>query len=60
MPRFTLPKFTAPVGLTANVIRAGAFAVDEQALSMPPVSTAVIATKLVVPAESPVSLNETA
>jgi len=42
-----------------TVIRAGAFAGDEQALSMPPVSTAVIATKLVVPAESPVSLNET-
>jgi hypothetical protein len=44
-PRFTLPKFTVPVGLTAKVIRAGAFETDEQALSMPPESTAVIATK---------------
>jgi hypothetical protein len=45
VPRFTLPKFTVPVGLTAKSIRAGALATDEQALSMPPVSIAVIATK---------------
>jgi hypothetical protein len=45
LPRFTVPKFTVPVGLTAKVIRATALATDEQALSMPPASTAVIAMK---------------
>jgi hypothetical protein len=45
LPRFTVPKFTVPVGLTAKVARATALATDEQALSMPPASTAVIATK---------------
>jgi len=34
-----------PVGLTANVIFATALAAAEQALCMPPASTAVIATK---------------
>ena len=45
LPRFTLPKFSVLVGLTEKVTRAAAFATDEQALSMPPESTAVIATK---------------
>jgi hypothetical protein len=45
LPRFTLPKFIVLVGLTENVIRAAALAGDEQLLSMPPESTAVIATK---------------
>jgi hypothetical protein len=45
VPRPTLPKLTVPVGLTAKVLRATALATDEQALSMPPASTAVIATK---------------
>jgi hypothetical protein len=45
LPRFTLPKFIVLVGLTENVIRAAALAADEQLLSMPPESTAVIATK---------------
>src|SRR5206468_12835161 len=43
LPRFTLPKLM--VGLTEKVTRAAALATDEQALSMPPESTAVIATK---------------
>ena len=45
LPRFTLPKFVVLVGLTENVPRAAALATDEQALSIPPASTAVIATK---------------
>jgi hypothetical protein len=43
--RFTLPKFVVLVGLIENVPRAAALATDEQALSIPPESTAVIATK---------------
>jgi len=45
LPRFTLPKSVVMVGLTENVTRAAALATGEQALSMPPESTAVIATK---------------
>jgi hypothetical protein len=44
-PRFTLPKFVVPVGLTAKMLRAVALTADVQALSMPPASTAVIATQ---------------
>ena len=45
LPRFTLPKFSVLVGLTEKVTRAAALATGEQALSIPPESTAVIATK---------------
>jgi hypothetical protein len=45
VPRLTLPKFVVTVGLTAKVLRAGAPTADVQALSMPPASIAVIATK---------------
>jgi hypothetical protein len=45
LPRFTLPKFVVLVGLTEKVTRAAALATDEQVLSMPLESTAVIATK---------------
>jgi hypothetical protein len=38
---FTLPKFTVPAGLTAKSMCAAAPATVEQALSTPPVSTAV-------------------
>jgi len=58
-PRFTLPKFTGPGGVTEKLLRATALAVGEQALSLPPESTAVTATKYVVPLVSPVSLNVT-
>src|SRR5712691_9048103 len=44
LPRFTFPKFTVPVGLTAKSIRATALAGVEQALSLPPVSIAVTET----------------
>jgi len=44
LPRFTSPKFTVPVGLTAKSIRATALAVVAQALSLPLVSTAVTET----------------
>ena len=45
LPRFTLPKFIVPVGLTENVIRVAALVTGEHALSIPPESTAVTATK---------------
>jgi len=41
LPMLTLPKFTVPVGVTANSGRATALATLEQALSLPAVSTAV-------------------
>jgi len=44
LPRLTLPKFTGPDGLTANSARATALATVEQALSLPPTSTALTAT----------------
>jgi hypothetical protein len=43
-PRFTVPKFTVPVGLTANSIRATALTGVGQALSLLLVSTAVTET----------------
>lgn len=44
LPTLTLPKFTVPVGLTANSDRATALATLEQALCKPIESTAVTAT----------------
>ena len=44
LPRFTLPKFWLPVGLTVKATCATAFATGEQPLSVPPASTAVTAT----------------
>jgi hypothetical protein len=44
LPMPTLPKFTEPVGLTANSARATPLAVSEHALSLPPRSTALTAT----------------
>src|SRR2546425_934232 len=43
-PRFTSPKFTVPVGLTAKSIRGTALAGGAQALSLPLASTAVTET----------------
>jgi hypothetical protein len=55
LPRLTLPKLTAPLGLTSNSARAAALRVVEQGLSFPPVSIAVTATEYVVPVASPLS-----
>jgi hypothetical protein len=44
LPRFTPPKFTVPVGLTAKSARAMALAMTEQALCKPAASTALTAT----------------
>jgi hypothetical protein len=55
LPRFTLPKFTGPVGLTVNSLRATALAGADQALGLPLVSTALTATKYTVPVARPVS-----
>src|SRR5262245_41338391 len=44
LPRLTAPKFTVPVGLTANSARATALATPEHPLSLPDVSTAVTPT----------------
>ncbi len=54
------PKFTGPDGLTDTPLRATALATDEQALSLPLESTAVTATKYLVPLASPVIRNVTA
>jgi len=44
LPTLTLPKFTVPVGVTAISTWATPLAGAEQALSLPPMSTAVIET----------------
>jgi hypothetical protein len=44
LPIVTLPKFAVPVGVTPISTAATALATAEQALWLPPVSTAVIAT----------------
>jgi len=44
LPMLTLPKFTVAVGVTTISVLATALAGAEQALSLPPVSSAVIAT----------------
>jgi hypothetical protein len=56
LPRFTLPKFIVPVGVTEKSARATALAMLEQALSLPPASMAVTATLYSVPVVSPASL----
>jgi len=56
-PKATPPKFMRPPGLTTKLLRAAAAAAVEHALSLPLRSTAVTATKYVVPFLSPVSLN---
>jgi len=55
LPRFTLPKFTEPPGLTAKSLRATALAAGEHGLWLPLVSTALTDTKYIVPGASPVS-----
>jgi hypothetical protein len=56
---FTVPKSTVPIGLTLKSILAAALADVEHALSLPPVSTAVTATKYRVPGVRPVSVAAT-
>jgi hypothetical protein len=57
LPMFTVPKSTVPVGLTLKSILGVAPADVEQALSLPPLSTAVTATKYCVLVVSPVSVT---
>ncbi len=59
LPMFTVPKSTVPIGLTLKSILAAALADVEHALSLPPVSTAVTATKYRVPGVRPVSVAAT-
>jgi hypothetical protein len=56
---FTVPKSMVPVGLTLKSILEAALATAEHALSLPPVSTAVTATKYKVPVVRPVSVAAT-
>jgi hypothetical protein len=55
LPRFTLPKFTEPLGLTAKSLRATALAAGEHGLWLPLVSTALTDTKYIAPGVSPLS-----
>jgi len=59
LPRFTFPKPTLPVGVTEKSVWATPFAVSEQALSLPPRSTALTETKYWVPVVNPGSLKLT-
>ncbi|PYN30193.1 MAG: hypothetical protein DME01_28220 [Candidatus Rokuibacteriota bacterium] len=60
LPILTPPKFTVVVGVTVMSTSAAAVATAEHPLSLPPVSTAVIATLYVAPVVSPVSRKLTA
>ena len=54
LPMLTVPKFTVLVGVAVMSTCATALAAPEQALSLPPVSTAVTATLYVEPVVNPV------
>ena len=59
LPRFTFPKPTLPDGVTEKSVWATPFPVSEQALSLPPRSTALTETKYWVPLVNRVSLKLT-